>query len=163
MENSINQEAFENNGSVNISDEVVAVIASQAASSVEGVYEMVSGLSDGFVELLGKKSYSKGVKITKDEDGKLVLDLGITVLYGARIPDVTWEVQSKVKSEIEAMTNLEVKTVNIEVSGIKIPDSNKQEAEETKETKEEESKKKKSVTKKKKEAEPEKEEGSEQK
>ena len=45
MESSVNPEVVENNGSVNIADEVIAVIASMAASEVKGVASMVSGVA----------------------------------------------------------------------------------------------------------------------
>ena len=67
MENNVNSEIFENNGNVNISDEVIATIASLAATEVKGVCGMVSS-SIGFAELLGKKNLSKGVKITREEN-----------------------------------------------------------------------------------------------
>ena len=52
MENTINP-TMEDNGNVNISDEVIAVIASLAASEVKGVAGMCGGLGGGIVELLG--------------------------------------------------------------------------------------------------------------
>ena len=126
MENNINAEVFESNGTVNISDEVVAVIASLAASEVKGVVGMVSNMASGIAELLGKKNLSKGVKITKDEAG-VKLDLSIIVEYGAKIPDVAWDVQDKVKNEVESMTGYEVKAVNISVDGIAMPKEEKEE------------------------------------
>ena len=56
MENIMNSEIFENNGNVNISDEVVAVIASLAASEIKGIAGMVSGVVGGIAELIGKKN-----------------------------------------------------------------------------------------------------------
>lgn len=120
MENTINPEIFEDNGTVNISDEVIAVMASLAATGVSGVAGMSGGVADGFAQLLGKKSLSKGVKITKDGD-KLALDLSVVVEYGTKIPDVSWEVQDKVKNEIETMTGLLVSAVNVSVDGINVP------------------------------------------
>ncbi len=115
--------SVENNaddGNVSISSDVVAVIASLAASSVEGVAEMVNSLKGGFSELLGKKNLSKGVKVSI-EDKNVTVDLFITVEYGAKIPEVAWEIQEKVKSELETMTGLNVVAVNISVEGIKVP------------------------------------------
>lgn len=135
--NPTNNEAFDNSGNVNISDEVVSVIASMAAAGVSGVSGMVGGVAGGFVELLGKKNLSKGVKITTD-NGKVSLDLAIIVEYGAKIPDVAWDVQEKVKSEVEVMTGLEVIAVNISVEGVNVPSEPKKvktgEAEKTAET-----------------------------
>lgn len=125
MENTVNPEINEN-GSVNISDEVVSVIASLAASAVEGVAGMVSSISGGFAELLGKKNPSKGVKVSVT-DKDVTIDLAIIVEYGTKIPDIAWEIQEKVKSEVEAMTGLHVVAVNISVDGVNVPKAEKEE------------------------------------
>lgn len=119
MENIVNPE-IEQNGNVNISDEVVSIIASLAASEVKGVAGMANSLSGGIAELLGKKSLSKGVKVVLTEND-VALDLSIIVEYGTKIPDVAWKVQEKVKSEVEAMTGLLVTAVNISVDGVNVP------------------------------------------
>lgn len=106
-------------GNVNISDEVVTIIASLAASGVTGVAGMVNSLSGGFAEFLGKKNLSKGVKVNIT-DKKAVLDLYIIVEYGVKIPDVAWEIQEKVKNEVEAMTGLAVEAVNVNVAGVSV-------------------------------------------
>jgi len=107
-------------GCVSISSDVVATIASMAASGIEGVTSMISTISSGFAELLGKKNVAKGVKVDVDENNA-VIDLYITVEYGAKIPDVAWNVQSKVKSEVESMTGLNVTDVNIHIEGVSMP------------------------------------------
>lgn len=119
MENITNPEMNEN-GNINISDEVISIIASLAATEVKGVAGMGNSISGGFAELLGKKSLSKGVKITATENGA-DLDLSIIVEYGTKIPDVAWKLQEKVKSEVEAMTGLTVNAVNISVDGVNVP------------------------------------------
>ncbi len=101
--------------SINISDEVVAQIAGRAAQSVRGV---VSLSANGIGEMVGIKT--KGIKVqvgAKDT----VIDVSLTVEYGARIPDVAWEVQNKVKTEVEMMTGLNVVAVNVHVQGISDP------------------------------------------
>jgi len=40
------------------------------------------------------------------------------VEYGCRIPDVSWEIQEKVKKSVETMTGLNVVEVNIHVQGV---------------------------------------------
>ena len=107
-------------GSVNISNDVVSIVASLAASSVKGVSGMVSSMSGGIAELLGKKNMSKGVKVSVS-DKDVTLNLSIIVEYGAKIPDVAWEIQEKVKSEVEAMTGLNVIAVNVSVEGVNVP------------------------------------------
>lgn len=119
----MSNENTEYGGNINISDDVISIIASRAASNVDGVYGMVNTISGGFAEFLGKKNLSKGVKINKT-DGNVSVDLFIIVEYGAKIPDVAWEIQEKTKNEIESMTGLNVVTVNVNVEGVSVPKDN---------------------------------------
>lgn len=103
---------------IKISDEVVAIIASMAASEVKGVANMSGGLVGGISEILGKKT--KGVKVQVGEK-ETTIDISLIVEYGARIPDVAWEVQNKVKTQVESMTGLKVVAVNVIVQGVNFP------------------------------------------
>ena len=44
--------------------------------------------------------------------------VNIIVEYGARIPDVAFEIQNKVKKSVESMTGLKVEEVNVHVQGV---------------------------------------------
>ena len=116
----VKEQETHKSGSVNISNDVVSIVASLAAGSVKGVSGMVSSMSGGIAELLGKKNMSKGVKVSV-ADKDVTLNLSIIVEYGAKIPDVAWEIQEKVKSEVEAMTGLNVVSVNVSVEGVNVP------------------------------------------
>lgn len=107
---------------IKISDEVVATIASMAASEVSGVYNMSGGLVGGISEMLGKKT--KGIKVQVGEK-ETIIDISLIVEYGARIPDIAWEVQNKVKTQVESMTGLNVVAVNVHVQGVNLPKENK--------------------------------------
>ena len=102
---------------INISEEVVATIAGIAASEVNGVASMNGGFVGGLSEMLGKKT--KGVKVQVGEK-ETIIDINLTVEYGARIPDVAWEVQNKVKTQVESMTGLNVTAVNIHIQGVSL-------------------------------------------
>ncbi|MBQ7036492.1 MAG: Asp23/Gls24 family envelope stress response protein [Clostridia bacterium] len=123
---------LENTNSVKISDDVVQIIAGIAAGEIEGVYGMSNSFAGGIAELLGsKKSVSRGVKV-EISDGTAVIDMHIIVRYGARIPDVAWKIQEKVKDEVESLTGLSVEKVNIHIDGIHIEKETAQEEEEEK-------------------------------
>lgn len=123
-----------NDGQVKISDEVISIIASIAASEIEGVNSAASGFVDGLSSLFTKKSYTKGIKVElKDNDA--VIDMTITIDYGFKIHDVAEQVQSKVKREVENMTGLNVTRVNVIVQNVVIPKEEPTE-EETEEVKE---------------------------
>jgi len=109
--------AFDISGETKISEEVVAIIAGIAAMEVEGIVGMSPGLAGEIAEILGRKNLSKGVKVEVGEK-EAAIDLFVIVSYGSRIPDVSWNVQEKVKKEVEKMTGLKVVEVNIHVQGI---------------------------------------------
>ncbi len=112
---------------IKIAEEVVAKIAGIAASEVKGVYGMNGGFVEGLSEMLGKKSFSKGVKVQVGEKDTTI-DLFIIVEYGCRIPDIAWEIQNRVKTAVENMTGLKVLEVNIHVQGVNLPkEENKKE------------------------------------
>ena len=104
-------------GSINISEEVVAVIAANAALETEGVAGLYP--SRDIAELLGKKSLHKGVKIHVD-DNAVTVDVYIMVELGPAISEVASNVQQNVASAVEATTGFPVAAVNVTVSGILI-------------------------------------------
>ena len=82
---------------IQIASDVIAVIAGVAVSEVNGVFAMAGGFAGGITEVLkGKKNLAKGIKV-ETENNKAKIDVNIIVEYGARIPDVAFEIQNKVK------------------------------------------------------------------
>jgi uncharacterized alkaline shock family protein YloU len=116
-------------GQIKIADEVVGIIAGLAATEVKGVAGMSGGIAGGISEMLGRKNLSKGVKVEVGEK-EAAIDLYIIVEYGAKIPEVSWEIQEKVKNAVETMTGLNVVEVNIHVQGVNIEKESKEEKEE---------------------------------
>lgn len=103
---------------LNISEDVIGIIAGLAASEVDGIAGMSLGFVDGINQILGgNKKYAKGVKIELDGK-KVTVDLYVNVKYGVRIPDIAWSAQNAVKKSVENMTGLDVAAVNINVQGI---------------------------------------------
>ncbi len=111
------EETEETLNTVKISNDAVATYAGIAIAEIPGVYGM-SGTLAGITEAIsGKKSYTKGVKVEVGEKTAKI-DLSIVVEYGARIPDVAFEIQTKVKKSVETMTVLKVTEVNVNVQGV---------------------------------------------
>lgn len=110
--------SLESNTNIKIADDVVAVIAGVAVSEVPGVAQMSGGFAGGISEVLsGKKNLSKGIKVEAGEK-ETKIDVNIIVEYGARIPDVAFEIQNKVKNAVESMTGLKVVEVNVHIQGV---------------------------------------------
>ena len=111
----------EENGSINIAEEVIAAIAVGAVREVEGVSGMMNSLGNSVSDLVTNRKNAqkcvRGVKI--DMTGAaLVLDLYLTVEYGHPIPEVAGSAQKAVAGAVEAMTGCAVEAVNIHVAGV---------------------------------------------
>ncbi|MGI5976537.1 MAG: Asp23/Gls24 family envelope stress response protein [Candidatus Limivicinus sp.] len=105
------------NGSINISEEVIASIVRNAITEVEGVSGLSNTSGSEIAELIGIKSLAKGVKV-QFIDSKIVIDTIITVLYGCNIVKVAKNVQEKVLAAVQATTGFEQAQVNVHVSGV---------------------------------------------
>ena len=114
----LDEEIKTENEGIQISSDVVAVIAGVAVSEVQGVSGMSGGFAGGITEVLsGKKNLAKGIKV--DIEGDIAkIDVNIIVEYGSRIPDVAFEIQNRVKKSVENMTGLKVEEVNVHVQGV---------------------------------------------
>ncbi len=108
-------------GAVKIADEVVSIIAGLAATEIDGIAGMSGGLVGGIAEMLGRKNFSKGVRVEVGER-EAAIDLYIIVKYGVRIPDVALAAQENIKRAIETMTGLSVVEVNVHVQGVHFPE-----------------------------------------
>jgi len=109
-------------GTVKIADDVVAMIASLAASEVEGVSAMVGNITNELMSKVGMTKLTKGVKV--EITGREVrTDIAVVLEYGYNIPATSQKVQEKVKTAIENMTGLTVSDVNIRIAGVNMQKS----------------------------------------
>ena len=109
-------EIKEANGQIQISEEVIAIIAGTAAAETEGI-ALATAPVNAVKGFFGKKSQSKGVKVTVEESNALI-EVEISVKYGINIKKVCEEVQAKVNNAVETMTGLTVSGVNVIVSDV---------------------------------------------
>ncbi len=104
-------------GSVNISEEVVAIIAGGAALQVDGVAGLYSTPGRDLAELLGKKNMAKGVRILIEDDA-ISADIYIMVTLGASVSEIGKNVQDAVAAAVESTTGIKVSSVNVHINGI---------------------------------------------
>ena len=104
-------------------DEVVAMIASLAATEVEGVSAMAGNITNELIGKVGVKSLSKGVKV-QVAGNTVKADLALCLEYGYNIPETCSKVQEKVKNAIENMTGLTVTDVNIRIVNVNMEPGN---------------------------------------
>jgi uncharacterized alkaline shock family protein YloU len=106
-------------GDIKISDSVVVSIERMTAYEIDGVDSLSGNLTNEIVAKFGIKNNSKGVKLEINQ-GSVIADIYVNVVYGFSIPDVSAKVQEKVKQAIESMTGLTVVGVNVRVVGITV-------------------------------------------
>lgn len=103
-------------GNVKISDDVIAAVSQVALEGIDGVY----GIADNTKNLaFGIKTFTKSVRAEMKE-GFVIIDIDVVVNYGANIGEVAWEIQSRIKKEVEVMTGLVVQKVNVNVKDVHI-------------------------------------------
>ena len=107
-------------GTIEISNEYFAYLIGNAASSCYGVAGMIkSGTKQGLRALVSRRSFAdEGIRV-RNEDGKLVVDLHIAVIYGMNISAISKSIVNKVRYVVEQATGLTVKKVNVFVDGMK--------------------------------------------
>lgn len=116
-------------GHIQISGEVVSIIAGTATLEIEEVAGMNGSFTNGISVRLGRKNLSKGVKVLV-ENNSVSIDISLIVKFGCKVQDVCKAVQEKVKIAVETMTGLKVVAINVNVSDI---DYEKQDIEEKQE------------------------------
>lgn len=108
-------------GQINIAEEVIASIATIAASEVEGLADVKKGAIADIVGIFGGRQ--KGVDVRLDDNGNVFVDLRVTVAYGNPIHEVAKHIQQKVTDDIQSMTGLNVEGVDVYVKDLKLPTS----------------------------------------
>ena len=99
-------------GRVRISNDIVKLIACEAAMDVEGVTHLITENGVAVDEINDNAMKSVDMQIIRNT---VILDINICVDYNTRINVVAREVQENIKNKIEIMTGLHVTTVNVNV------------------------------------------------
>lgn len=106
------------NGCIMISDDVVSKIVLQALADIEGYVSV--GIRPGMdiIELIGRKNWSKGIKVAIEEGNQLCVECNVVIAYGYSVMTVATALQDAAVSALKSMTGLEKVSVNVSVCGI---------------------------------------------
>lgn len=105
-------------GNVLISEDVIATIIENAIKDVEGVVGLSVKTGADIADMIGKKAWGKGIKITIGDDNALSVDCNVNIGYGQSVVAVAKSVQDAVTGALESATGVKVTAVNINVCGI---------------------------------------------
>jgi len=106
-------------GSINICQNVVAVIAAAAVVDNDGVYGLYQSPGRELTTVSGKKGISKGVRINISEDN-ITVDVYYIANLGYAVNEVGEAVQKAVKTAIEEAVGVTVSAVNVHVCGVSL-------------------------------------------
>ena len=109
---------LQENGNVLISEDVIAAIVANAIRDIEGVVGLSVKPGADIADMIGKKNWGKGMKITIGQDNALSIDCNINVGYGQNVITIAKSVQDAVTAAVESTANVKVRAVNINVCGI---------------------------------------------
>ena len=109
---------LQESGSIKISEDVIAAIVEHAACEVEGVVGLNVKPGVDIAELIGKKNWGKGLKITVTEDNSVSIDCNLTVTYGQNVVNVATAAQAAITNALESMGGISIAAVNVNVCGI---------------------------------------------
>lgn len=105
-------------GNVLISEDVIATIIENSIKDVEGVVGLSVKPGADIADMIGKKAWGKGIKITIADDNALSVDCNVNIGYGQSVVSVAKAVQDAVTGALESSTGVKVSAVNINVCGI---------------------------------------------
>lgn len=106
------------NGCVMISEDVIATIALNALTEIEGFAGLSTKPGGDIIDLIGKKNWGKGVKVVINEADELTIDCNVLITYGHSVVNVANTIQAAVTSALESTTGAKVLGVNVNVCGI---------------------------------------------
>ncbi len=107
-------------GTLKISKDVIATIASSTALEITGVSRLAPA-SSGLDTLISKNQTGNPVSVTVN-DSLAAIDIRLVLLNGYPVHKVSEKVQSSVKEAVQNMVGIAVSKVNVTIQGIDFPE-----------------------------------------
>lgn len=99
----------------------VAQYAAESALQIDGVVSLVPSFAVALKEKAGVVHEGKGVRVVFDEQNSNSVSVTVypVIQFGKIIPEVAWNIQEKIKVDVEKFTGLKVDSVDVYVCGVK--------------------------------------------
>jgi len=114
-------------GEINITRETIRSIVSLNLADVKGVVGSRKSIIKEITDMLrGDASGNETEDATRNikveiKDNKPLINLNIIIKYGVRIPDIAWDIQSRIKEKLMKKLGINVNEIDIHVQGIQFP------------------------------------------
>jgi uncharacterized alkaline shock family protein YloU len=105
-------------GTILISEDVIATIVANAVNEVEGIVGLSVKPGADIADMIGKKAWGKGLKITIGQEDELYIDCNVNIGYGQSVVAVAKAVQESVTAALESTAGVKIAAVNVNVCGI---------------------------------------------
>jgi len=105
------------NGTLHITEEVLAIITSVCISESEGIKVTSSSLKDSIVTKMNKNYTKRGITI-EHQDNDVTVGVRVSIDFGYNIIEICEKLQKEIVTEIEALSGLTLKQVDITVDHI---------------------------------------------
>ncbi len=105
-------------GFIMLAEDVVTAIIGLAVTEVDGVAGLPGGITRDTVARLGKRSLSKVISVTYDENKNVKVAVTVEVRFGVNIMEVSRNVQEKVRQALLTMLGITAGEVSVRVAGI---------------------------------------------
>lgn len=114
-------------GEINIAIETIGSIVNLNLADVKGVIGSRKTIVKEITDMLrGNTSKdeldesSRNIKV-EIKGNKPSINLYVVIKYGVRIPDIAWDIQSRIKKDLAKKLNSDIDEINIHVQGIQFP------------------------------------------
>jgi uncharacterized alkaline shock family protein YloU len=114
-------------GEIIITKETIGSIVSLNLSEVKGVVGSRKSIIKEITDMLRGDTIeneieeaSRTIKV-EIKDNKPLIKLYIIIKYGVRIPDIAWDIQSRVKKGLTKKLGIETNEIDIHIQGIQFP------------------------------------------
>jgi uncharacterized alkaline shock family protein YloU len=114
-------------GEINITRETIRSIVSLTLINVKGVVgnrksiiKEITDMLKGDISKTETEETERNIKV-EIKDNKPLINLYIITKYGVRIPDIAWDIQSKIKEGLLRKLDVETNEIDIHVQGIQFP------------------------------------------
>lgn len=110
-------------GIVQVDNDVIAKVAGSVVVATSGIVGMtMRNIKSGIWEIVKKENLTKGVRVAKTIENKIVLTFNVIVAYGTNIATVAENLIKNVKYQVERFTGMQIAKINIIVESVQVSD-----------------------------------------